>query len=74
MLYHLRQKFIDHNALVVNALQPRDFERQYFAEGEKATFCIAPHPCIYDDKLNLRTLGNTNKYTNMMRLCCFMNK
>jgi hypothetical protein len=44
MLYHLRQKFIDHNALVVNALRPRDFERQYFAEGEKATFCIAPHP------------------------------
>jgi hypothetical protein len=30
--------FIDHNALVFNALQPRDFERQYFAAGEKAIF------------------------------------
>jgi hypothetical protein len=30
-------KFYAHNALIVSALQPRDFGRQYFAAGEKAT-------------------------------------
>jgi hypothetical protein len=43
MFLHLRQNLFDHNALIANALQPRDFERQYLPQAKKRHFELPPH-------------------------------